>query len=148
MPLYRTLYKSNEVGVYSGQRPSVAACKAFTQLRKKDPIKEACIEVYSVSRKSSTNFDVVYKQVDDDLLGSIYRPFATKSGSTKRDNHDLKPNSSDIMEAAAAAAAAAETSSGLACQLVACQLGACQLGAEAGPEAGPNAPEAGPKDAP
>lgn len=100
MPTYKTFYNSVEVGVYSGQRPSTAACKAFTQLRKAKPTNEAIIDVLSTTKKKPIQFRVEYKESTDDLLGTIYRPYATKI---------------DHENAAAAAAAAAAISSSEYC---------------------------------
>ena len=78
MPMYQTLNADGSViGVYGGQRPSVAACKAFTTLRRQGREAPMCIHVVTEGRKLSRAYDVNYAVVQDPFLGSMSRPVAT-----------------------------------------------------------------------
>jgi hypothetical protein len=79
-PQYKTRTRSRrEIGIYTGQRPSVAACKAFSTLRKKDKtITTFDVEVMTEGRRNYTWYRVTYETVDDALLGSMMRPVARK----------------------------------------------------------------------
>ena len=88
-----------DLGTFTAQRPSTAACKAYTQLRRrnkvtvgtktvgtetvgtepqgKDPITSAYIFVkLAMSERRGHLFEVCYSQVEDALLGPIKRPCA------------------------------------------------------------------------
>jgi hypothetical protein len=79
MPLYQTLHDNGSViGVYNAQRPSVAACKAFTTLRRINPSENALtIRVVTEGRKLSQAFNVHYAMTHDAFFGEIMRPVAT-----------------------------------------------------------------------
>jgi len=82
MPLYKTSHfiTKETIGIFQGQRPSTAANKAFTKLRRsnKDLIEET-IDVITEGHKHNTTYTVKYTQVNDPLLGIIMRPIATKT---------------------------------------------------------------------
>jgi hypothetical protein len=66
------------VNTYKAQRPSVAACKAFTQLQKKSTNEmSARIEVKTVGTKRSHIFHVEYKEAQEGPFGPLRRPVAT-----------------------------------------------------------------------
>ena len=77
--MYKTTQSGVTIGIYNCQRPSAAACKAFTTLRRKDhSLKTASIAVATEGRVNSTIYDVEYARVEDAFFGSIERPVATK----------------------------------------------------------------------
>ena len=82
MPQYKTRFSNgDELGIYSAQRPSGAACKAFTSwARKVKEPGEAPIEIHVMTegRKNYTRFMVSYETVDDPFLGTLRRPVARK----------------------------------------------------------------------
>ncbi len=79
MPLYKTSQNEKIVGIYNCQRPSAAACKALTALRRKDQsIEKAVIQVQTEGRLLSAKFDVTYESVNDSFFGSIKMPVARK----------------------------------------------------------------------
>jgi len=80
MPLYLTVHESKTVGTYNAQRPSVAACKAFTTLKRSNAtLEQAFIEVQTEGKKNLSKFKVEYMQVEDKFLGLLHRPIATKA---------------------------------------------------------------------
>ena len=82
MPQYKTRFaKGDELGIFTAQRPSGAACKAFTSWARK--VKEPGdtpveIQVMTEGRKNYTRFMVSYETVDDPFLGILRRPVARK----------------------------------------------------------------------
>jgi hypothetical protein len=81
VPLYKTTKDLKIVGFYNCQRPSAAACKAFTSLRRKDnSLTRETIQVTTEGRSASVNYDVSYESVDDVFFGKIMMPVAKKSG--------------------------------------------------------------------
>lgn len=79
MPLYKTSHLNSIVGIYNCQRPSTAACKAFTTLKRRDPqLESAVILVTTEGRSLTTTFDVKYGSTQDDFFGTIFRPVASK----------------------------------------------------------------------
>ena len=79
MPLYKTTSSGVTIGIYNCQRPSAAACKAFTALRRKDrSLKTSAIAVATEGRSQSTIYNVEYARVEDPFFGFIDRPVATK----------------------------------------------------------------------
>lgn len=72
--------ESNQiVGVYSGDRPAVAACKAFTSLRREDKsLDSATLHVVTEGRKRLTTYKVRYGALEDVFLGELMRPIAEK----------------------------------------------------------------------
>lgn len=78
MPLYQTRTATDAVGVFQGQRPSAAACKAFSKLRRlnKDLVEQK-IYVLTEGHKMSSAYNVQYIEVTD-ALGTFKRPVATK----------------------------------------------------------------------
>lgn len=71
------------LGVYSGQRPSAAACKAFTVLRRKDPeMGPTKLAVVTEGRKKTTEFVVEYKSAPNEFLKIEMQPVATKITDT------------------------------------------------------------------
>lgn len=81
MPLYEVRRSSdnNVIGQYTAQRPSTAATKAFTTLRKKDKtIEKETFMVQTDSRTKPVQFIVEYREVNDDFLGLKKRPIALK----------------------------------------------------------------------
>ena len=79
MTLYQVLLGTTVLGVYSAQRPSTAACKAFTVLRRKEPnLGPTKISVVTEGRKKLTDFIVEYKYDPDDYLKIEMRPVATR----------------------------------------------------------------------
>ena len=87
MPLYKTSTVSGTtIGVYNAQRPSIAASKAFTTLRRQDKqLQNADVVVQTEGKKNSQSFQVEYKQVEDDFLGIVFRPIATKTSETTKE---------------------------------------------------------------
>ena len=81
MPLYKTLTDADvDIGIYSSQRPSTAACKAFTVLRRKNfTLNECKIKVCTEGRKDVIVYTVTYTDVQDAFLGALKRPIAVKS---------------------------------------------------------------------
>jgi hypothetical protein len=81
MPLYKTSTSTGTtIGVYNAQRPSIAATKAFTTLRRQDKqLIQSEVHVQTEGKKNSQSFQVEYKQVEDDFLGTVFRPIAIKS---------------------------------------------------------------------
>jgi hypothetical protein len=81
MPLYQTLKSDTKepIGIFQGQRPSAAANKAFTKLRRtnKDLV-EQIIDVVTEGHKHTTRYNVKYSEVNDELLGLIKKPVSTK----------------------------------------------------------------------
>jgi hypothetical protein len=68
------------IGTYSGQRPSTAACKAFTTLRRTNKsLQETQIKVLTQGHKNYVIYTVVYTDVEHALLGHVKKPVATKS---------------------------------------------------------------------
>jgi len=73
-----------DLGTFTAQRPSTAACKAYTQLRRKSKL--ASLEPphnlkyifvkLELSNKSGHLFEVEYIQSTDPFLGQITRPCA------------------------------------------------------------------------
>lgn len=79
MTLYQVLLGSTVLGIYSGQRPSAAACKAFSVLRRKDTtIGPTKLSVVTEGRKKTTEFMVEYKRAPDAFLNIEMQPVATK----------------------------------------------------------------------
>ena len=87
MPLYKTsLDTGRDIGIYSAQRPSVAACKAYSAYYKKmglvneneSPKGPLVVRVVTEGKTLSTRFQVVYTQVTDPFLGTLMRPVATQ----------------------------------------------------------------------
>jgi hypothetical protein len=80
MPLYQTSVSGAVIGTYNAQRPSKAACKAFTQLRTKNKdIETVQIEVCTTCKKKSCIFNVKYQtQEQPDAFGITSRPVAEK----------------------------------------------------------------------
>ena len=80
MPLYKTSNVSGlTIGVYNAQRPSIAASKAFTTLRRQNKdLRTADISVQTEGKKLSQAFQVEYKEVQDAFLGLVFRPIATR----------------------------------------------------------------------
>ena len=82
MPLYKTsLDSGHDIGIYSAQRPSVAACKAFSAYQKKSKTNEKSplvVRVVTEGKTLCTRFQVVYAQVTDPFLGTLMRPVATQ----------------------------------------------------------------------
>jgi hypothetical protein len=85
MPLYKTSNGSGKtIGVYNAQRPSIAASKAFTSLRRQEKdLLNAEIFVQTEGKKITQSFQVEYKQIQDDFLGLVFRPIATKTVDAK-----------------------------------------------------------------
>lgn len=78
MPLYRVFHETFDAE-YSAQRPSSAANKGLTALRKRDPSLESIIlYVQTSTKKRPTKFLVEYKEQEDPFLGLSKRPVATK----------------------------------------------------------------------
>ena len=81
MPVYNVVRETNNemVGSYNAQRPSTAAKKAFTTLRKRQKtlVKETFF-VYTESRIKPQKFVVEYMESEDEFLGRIKRPVATR----------------------------------------------------------------------
>lgn len=79
MTLYQVLLDSVPLGIYSGQRPSAAACKAFSVLRRKNPdIGPTKLAVVTEGRKKTTEFMVEYKHAPNEFLKIEMQPIATK----------------------------------------------------------------------
>ena len=79
MPIYQTSVSGAVVGIYTAQRPSKAACKAFTQLRTKNKdIETLQIEVCTQCKKKSCIFNVKYTTQEPDAFGVTSRPVAEK----------------------------------------------------------------------
>jgi hypothetical protein len=80
-PLYKTTLEDKIIGIYNCQRPSAAASKAFTTLRRKDPeLLKQQIHVHTEGRSACVTYDVSYETVLDSFFGSIKMPVARKSG--------------------------------------------------------------------
>jgi hypothetical protein len=79
MTLYQVLLGTTVLGIYSGQRPSAAACKAFSVMRRKDPsLGPTRLSVVTEGRKKTTEFMVEYKNEPDAFLNISMQPVATK----------------------------------------------------------------------
>jgi hypothetical protein len=82
MPTYRVFNDSFDAE-YCAQRPSSAACKGLTSLRRKDSsIDSVVLSVQATSKKTPMRFRVEYKEIQDDFLGLLKRPVATKLEDT------------------------------------------------------------------
>jgi len=72
--------KIQDLGTYTAQRPSTAACKAFTQLRRKMVVQDHgptyIFVKLTMSCKRGQLFEVRYKETDHTLLGTLKRPCA------------------------------------------------------------------------
>lgn len=82
MPMYSTRVAPDGAKyVYTAQRPSDAACKAYTSHRKRtngpDDLK-AIVFVTTEGRRAQVAYEVTYELVDDAFLGSFRRPVARK----------------------------------------------------------------------
>lgn len=79
MPQYQTRAAGHEPKVYAAQRPSGAACKAFTVYRKMHPNTNVlAVEVQTEGKLTWTTFDVTYEEVEDSFFGKLQRPVAVK----------------------------------------------------------------------
>jgi hypothetical protein len=81
MPVYDVydFVTNTHIGTYTAQRPSIAACKGLTILRKQDKsIEKRCISIQVSSKKERTLFDVEYKDATHAFLGSCKKSIATK----------------------------------------------------------------------
>jgi hypothetical protein len=78
MPIYQTKSDDVPIGRYSAQRPSVAACKSFTSLRRRNKdLKKAEITVVTEGpKKIIHDYSVSYDESIHDLLGLMFRPVA------------------------------------------------------------------------
>ena len=92
MPLYQTTNENgNVIGIYNGQRPSVAATKAFTTMRRRVPgLTESMVHVKTEGRREITKYSVVYCLVKDTFLGEIWRPVATKRTINSTNINDIR----------------------------------------------------------
>lgn len=80
MPLYKTMRPDlTTIGIYSGSRQQVAACKALTALRRKNKdLTDATVLVQTDTRKMFVTYRVTYETVVDEYLGTLQRPVARK----------------------------------------------------------------------
>jgi hypothetical protein len=81
MPTYEVRRASDDfvIGQYTAQRPSTAATKAFTTLRRKDKsLDKETFMVQTESRSTRIQFRVEYREVNDDFLGLKKRPIAIR----------------------------------------------------------------------
>lgn len=85
MPLYQVRNAScnSILGHYIGDRPSAAACKASTSMRRKDPmLKTMRLKVLTEGRKMHVTFEVTYEAASSDAFseacGIVNRPKARK----------------------------------------------------------------------
>lgn len=80
MPMYQVFYEKQPVGIYSCQRPAIAACKAFTILRRSNgDLQTVSVSVQTEGRKGLTaDFLVEYKHCPDEFLKLDMRPVATR----------------------------------------------------------------------
>jgi hypothetical protein len=79
MPLYEVRKGDQVIGQYAAQRPSTAATKAFTALRRKDKsLEKETFTVQTESRSTKMQFRVEYREVNDDFLGLRKRPIALR----------------------------------------------------------------------
>jgi hypothetical protein len=97
MPIYQTKFEGQSVGIYTAQRPSIAACKTFSTLRRRNPhMSEARIAVVTEGhRKIEHNYNVTYKNETDSFLGNITRPVAEEIKGdfmAEETKQDLKAN--------------------------------------------------------
>jgi len=81
MPVYYTKSTDGPIGIYKAQRPSVAACKSFSTLRRRrKSLEQSNITVVTEGpKKIEHHFCVSYGLcARPHVLGPLMRPIATK----------------------------------------------------------------------
>ena len=113
--MYQTKYEGQGIGIYNAQRPSVAACKTFSMLRRRNPkMQNAEISVVTEgNRKIEHNYMVTYKNDSDAFLGNIMRPVAVPFKAADLKAADLNAADLNAANAAAHNTAGLLTSAGL-----------------------------------
>lgn len=75
--MYHSQHNGLLIGIYKAQRPSSAAHKSMTVLKRRYGLNEARIEILTEGTKRLYVFNVKYQEVFDNFLGLRLRPVAS-----------------------------------------------------------------------